>query len=439
MKFVSNILIRFSACRFRLFRTLNSVLWAFGIMWLLLEITDYFAPEQWAMTIKPYWWVFLLAGIIVGFVRAQPRTSITQRIANTDVSIEIKVADIFGLPGAIVVGSNTTFDTSIEDGTIDKRSIQGQFTLKYFHDVVQLDQEITRALQGVSYEELAEAEKPYGNQRKYQIGTVASVQARDKKAYFLAIARLNVHRVATSSLENILDALPQLWEHVRSRGGIEPICTPLIGSGFSRAVATRDELAQEIIRSFIAASSEKKFCEKLTIAISPKNFSERKVDLERLRQFLKHACRYTSAVIPSDLRQNVGTPVQISSDSLRFLKATRFLLDDKDDNKDYRSLAEAVRGSLERVVPVLLRSATFDDFIENANAQLQIGDLPREQTPPPDLIRISYRVLSWGKYPVGPRDIASWGVFRNRRVIMNQIAKNHFDEIHSQFRAETMV
>lgn len=47
----------------------------------------------------------------------------------------------------------------------------------------------------------------------------------------------------------------------------------------------------EIITSFIAASTEKKFCEKLTIIISKDDYREHDIDLEKLGAYLKLYCR----------------------------------------------------------------------------------------------------------------------------------------------------
>lgn len=310
----SSIRVLFSALRFLSIRKLlGSVVGAFGVLWFVVEIGAFFS-SGFSASIKPFWWGFLIIGVFVGAVRSLPRTSVSCRIKKSDTCIEIKVLDVFELNGSIVVGTNTTFDTSIEDGTINPNSLQGQFTTRYYRYVSQLDTELERALEGSPFKELAVTEKPFGKRHQYKIGTVASVQCKDRKAYFLAIASLNEYRVACASLQDILDALPKLWEYVRTRGGIEPICIPILGSRFGRVKATREEIAQEIIKSFIAACQSAKFCEKLTIAVSLKDFRERKIDLERLRGFLEYACKYASVATPPELDKNIGTPVEGKSD-----------------------------------------------------------------------------------------------------------------------------
>ena len=80
------------------------------------------------------------------------------------------------------------------------------------------------------------------------MGTVAPIEIDGKRAYFVAIASLNEHRVASVDRDSFLDALPQMWAEIRSRGGFEPLCCPVLGSGFSRLNSTREELIREIIK-----------------------------------------------------------------------------------------------------------------------------------------------------------------------------------------------
>ncbi len=209
--------------------------------------------------------------MIIGLVRVWPNRKFFNQIENTDIIIEILVKDVFEIEGDIIIGSNTTFDTSIEDNTISPKSIQGQFTLKYC-DIVQLDQQIENSLAGIPSGELNAEIKPYGKRSEYDPGTIASVRFGNKRAYFVALAKLNAHRVAAATRSDIANSLPMIWEYVRERGSIEPLTCPILGSGYSRMNATREEIIREIIRSFIAASLQAKFCEKLSIAIAPKDY-----------------------------------------------------------------------------------------------------------------------------------------------------------------------
>ena len=239
-------------------------------------------------------WVFPGAGAIVGLWRAWPRLSVKYKIAGTDAEIEIRVCDLFEQDGALVVSGNTTFDTAMDDGTISKSSTQGQYATRFCDNLTNLDRQIEDSLKKQDFKQRDPEEKPYGKRKEYEIGTVASVSCGGKSAYFVAVASLDKNRRASSTLNNILDALPRLWEFVQTRGNLERIAMPIMGSGLSRVQVERERLIREIVKSFIAAARTGRFCEYLTIAISSQDFSEKKISLPKLGRFLEHECTYVS-------------------------------------------------------------------------------------------------------------------------------------------------
>ena len=285
----------------------SHLLHAFGILWVTLEISHYFF-SQYTEIVKENWWGFFIAGGVLGFCRGWPRLAVRSVISDTDSAIEIRVGDLFKQQGAVVVAAPTSFDTTMEDGTIDIKSAQGQYTHLYCDSMENLDIQIITSLEGIEFEERDAADKPYGIQRRYPVGTVASVVFSNKQAYFVAIGTLNAHRTASATRNELLDALPALWENIRTRGSMGPISVPILGSGFSRLNATREELVREIVKSFVAATHAGQFCEQLRIMISPKDFREMNIDLNALGRFLEHECKYGSAPRPANAA-TVGTPM----------------------------------------------------------------------------------------------------------------------------------
>ena len=297
--------------QFYLQRFVSSLLQAFGILWLLIEVTAYFFSDRpWVATIKSGWWVFLIAGVIIGLYRAWPRFFVKERISYTDTDVEVSVGDIFSRPYAVIIGSNTTFDTAMDDNTISPKSLQGQFTQKYCLSISELDKQLDSTLQNVSPRNTRnKQDKPYGKSEEYELGTVAPIDIGGKRAYFVAIAVLNKHRVATSNRDSFLDSLPRMWAEIRRRGKFEYICCPVLGSGFSRLNLSREELIREIIKSFVTATIEGKFCEKLTVVISPKDFREGYVDLQKIGSFLGHECIYARSISKPRGTSPTGTPI----------------------------------------------------------------------------------------------------------------------------------
>ena len=272
---------------------ISSTLRAFGVLWVMVEIVSYFFPD-FVSFLRSSWWVFLVIGVSVGAWRGRPKLAVRATIAGTDAGIEVRVGDLFQQDGAFIISAPTSFDTSTEDGTIDEKSVQGQYTKRFCDSLENLDRQIEVSLDGVKFETRDKVDKPFGSRRKYPVGTVANVTFGGKKAYFVAIATLNSYKNATATRNELLDALPVLWENLRSRGGIEPINVPVLGSGFSRLNATREQLIREIAKSFVAATHSGKFTERLRIVISLSDYHEKKIDLEGLGRFLEQECAYSS-------------------------------------------------------------------------------------------------------------------------------------------------
>ena len=269
------------------------VLQTLGVAWLFIQLTSFLWPHY-AEAVRAWSWWGLAVAALVGIWCGWPRLSAKSNISGTDAILEMRVCNMFEQDGVFVVSSNTTFDTTIEDGTISRVSTQGQYTERFCDTVANLDRQIGDSLEGIDRNVFPPGQKPYGKQDEYPLGTVADVRCNGKRAYFVAFAGLDRNRVANATKEQILDALPKLWEFVRARGGLEPITIPIVGSGFSRTNATREELIREIAKSFIAAAREGRFCEHLTIAISPDDFREKDIDLQVLGRFLEHECTYDS-------------------------------------------------------------------------------------------------------------------------------------------------
>ncbi len=287
---------------------IRSLLEAFGVLWLIVESSSFFFLS-FGDLVKSYWWLFLLGGAALGVYRALPKSTASSRIQGTDSFIELRITDMFSVPAAFIIPCNRTFDTSLEDRIISPKSTQGQFTQLFFaNSRDELDKKICMSIDSTEGTTLDRNNKPYGKQIEFPIGTVAEVSSGEKIAYLVAISSLNEHKKAIASTEDILDALPAIWEFIRTRGEFVPLCCPILGSKFSRVKATREDLTREIIKSFVSACRAGHFCEKLTIAIAPSDFMTGKINLETLRRFLEHECLYPVALSSDLASAPTGTP-----------------------------------------------------------------------------------------------------------------------------------
>ena len=288
-------------------RGAGGLLSPFGSLWLCIEIAEFFfdgtaLPNR----LRALWWLFALLGLGIAAWSCRPRTSVVHKLSGRDVTIAVAVGDVFSFPGAIIVGSNTTFDTRLSTQLISRDSVQGAFTTKYYNgNETRLDADIEAQLTGIESEPLP-GERA-GKNRRYPTGTVVRLEPQQRRAYFAAIADINEHGVAVGSFRQLKDSLAALWVYIGSRGIKEPLVTPVLGTGFSKLTEPREEVVREIVTSFVAACSERVFTDRLTIVLSPRDVVKNGISLDELGAFVRHVCLYTSFSAPDP--DAVGSPV----------------------------------------------------------------------------------------------------------------------------------
>jgi hypothetical protein len=274
-------------------KAISAILSSFGSLWLIIEITTFFFGNDSMIVgrLKSIWFIFLLIGIVISISMCKPKNSFISKLNNRDISIELVIGDFFRQEGALIIGTNTTFDTHISRELISESSIQGQFTRIYYGDETQIDKEILHGLNGISSETLSG--RRIGKSVKYPIGTTIRLSPRERTAYMLSMANINEYGVASGTFEELKIALSNLWIFISSRGLKENLVIPILGSGFTRLVQSREEIIREIIKSFVAACSESAFCDKLTIIVSPNDIEKHKINIQELEKYIYHICRYT--------------------------------------------------------------------------------------------------------------------------------------------------
>jgi len=272
-----------------------------GGLWLIIEIASYFLPDKVSTEIKAWWWVFFLIGFGVALFRAKPLIRVIHNLEGRDILFEVVVGNIWSMHGDVVFSATTTFET--DERLIANDSLQGQFTEICYASAEHLAHDIRSQLDSIDGVEINRG----GLQlMEYPVGTVVRVNPRQRTAYLLALTRLNDYGNASASIEDLRVALPRLWEYISMRGNFSSLLVPIIGGGRARISISRNILVQEIVLSAIAAASSSRFCEKLTIVVSPKDFLGLRVDLIEIADFLRLHCKFTQYRTASSERTGSG-------------------------------------------------------------------------------------------------------------------------------------
>ncbi len=260
-----------------------------GVLWVLVEVSAFVLPQ--VIELFPRW-IMLAVPLLRAMWECRPVPVVRHKLKDRDVWIEIRIADILTIEGSLIISTNSTFDTSMSGGLISRESLQGQFTKLYYDNETYLDLDLDAALKDEEFEMISGDRQ--GKTKRYGIGTVAMIQPRGRRTYMVAISDINEHGVASGSLEGVVESLGKLWHYIGERGGMAPLAIPVLGTGRARIQTEREEMIREIVGSFIAACSERKFCERLTIAVPRSDYVKHEMDLQELGDYLRYACRYTS-------------------------------------------------------------------------------------------------------------------------------------------------
>ncbi len=239
-----------------------------------------------------YVWIIIIMSLIASWIKNRVKLSFEYFIENTDVQINMVVGDVLKYDGAIVIPTNTTFDTKMEDEFISVRSVQGQFQKKYFSDnLEELDELLEKDLNEYSNIQI---NKSNSKTKQYPLGSVSKVSLNNQHYYFVAIADINEYgKPINTKFENIQMALEGLWKKMEYKGHIENIIIPLIGTGKAGIRdAHREKVIKEIIFSFVACARERKITEKLIICIHPTDLAHKDLQLSNLDEYLRYMCQY---------------------------------------------------------------------------------------------------------------------------------------------------
>lgn len=282
----------------------------FGLAWTFVEAANHFNMRIAVPATTPLSFsLLLLIGFGLSLLINFPKLIHIVSIADTDIKIELLVANYLNLDGDKVLATNSTFDTTHTDNFISPKSIQGQFYKKYYKSISHLDSDLATSLANET--PIQTLNRTKSKTIQYNIGTVAKLthsktrpswqfwkEDIEFRSYWLAMADVNESGKPSSNFENLQISLGELWQFVATKGHLENLIMPILGSGRTGINERRERILQEIIFSFVAfasENSERKLTEKLTIAIHPNDLLKHEIDFYELCRFIEFTCKYKSS------------------------------------------------------------------------------------------------------------------------------------------------
>jgi hypothetical protein len=155
----------------------------------------------------------------------------------------------------IVIDVNRCFDTIVDDHLVSHRTLHGQL-FQHFYDEGKFDEEslnktIQDSLNGKSSQQLTPADKPEGNLKRYDVGTIAELEIDDQVSYYLlGISTFDENLNAQTIMPDFVNSVQRLIEFCNQRAQGYPVVLPLLGSGLSRTGMDLPEILHYLVSAF---------------------------------------------------------------------------------------------------------------------------------------------------------------------------------------------
>lgn len=262
-----------------------------GILWTIKEVIEYILPKN-NLPIKNFFILMLLVCIIVIVIKNRPKKEYTFLIKNKDIKLKLVVGDLLKQKASLIVPTNSTFDTKMENDFISLNSVQGQIQNKYFkNNLKTLDILLEEGLKNREFKELTDRKN--SKTKQYDIGTTVEINQQGKRFYLVADSNINAKgQTIAPSLSNITDALSRLWQYISEYGHVETIAIPIMGTGRMGIINSREEIIKQIIFSFVVNNNTKKIANELIICIRKEDIKKFNIDIQEIVEYLKFMCKF---------------------------------------------------------------------------------------------------------------------------------------------------
>lgn len=166
----------------------------------------------------------------------------------------------------------------------------------------------------------------------------------------------------------------------------------------------------------------------LDIEVSKEELSALIADNENLMKEVKAIAERTLALLENPERVRV----EDKGETLKILKAFRFLLDESNINAShYEYLVKDYFETLDRGIPILISSNTFADFIEKVTGtKPQVREFPREWEVDWGLYTHHCQAVASGDSKTDEDRLIDYAIAQDRHIELNQAALDVFNSTH---------
>ena len=262
---------------------LRHSLYVLSAVWLAIEIITYLKFD----IAEKFRWYLILIPVLLVFIGDFFRLiNIKQKNINleNDVEMEIRIGDIFNLNDSVKGNIVIPINNEIEFEHIEKRAMISQL-INYYDSKNEFYNILSEKLTG-------EEKYPIGTVFKIKLPSKIQNSANDRFAYLLVTTKLNSNKRALNNLEDLKNAINQLWKYIAENEDTSSLIIPLIGTGRQRILIQINQLLRIFIESFYKQIKKKKFTKKISIVITKESYEKNKLNLSDVEKFVESYVKF---------------------------------------------------------------------------------------------------------------------------------------------------
>jgi hypothetical protein len=252
----------------------QNLLGGIGFVWLFLEAYYGLGPTD---AHKLGFFLFLCIGLMVGvvafivdgfFVNGFLKCSIRITSNAFDTPITVMFGDFFAQDGYKVISVNEYFDSAVDEKHVASCTLHGlMLTRCWAGNTADWDTQIAQELSSIQPLEIVTRPAP-GKQKRYNIGTTASVSGNGYDFLCVAVTRTCIKSLeASATSDDLQHAIRGMLCKARSVCSGRPLNIPLLGSGLSRTGIKCNIIVDLILLSIFEESKKRKITNHIRIVL----------------------------------------------------------------------------------------------------------------------------------------------------------------------------
>lgn len=155
----------------------------------------------------------------------------------------------------IVINVNKCFDTIVDDHLVSHNSLHGKLFQRFYDEgkftTTSLNVAIQNSLNDKSSQQLRTADKPKGNLRRYEAGTVAELEVDNQVSYYLlGLSPFDENLNSDTDNSDLVNSVQGLIEFCYQRAQAYPVVLPLLGAGMANLNLEESEILRYLVSAF---------------------------------------------------------------------------------------------------------------------------------------------------------------------------------------------